>query len=269
MAIFAEAESAWDELPLIRTLNQPQLSAAMDSRAPLLSRRRLLAAMGGTAVLGGGAMLTWSAAAAKTYETKRGERRHVDVAQGLSLDLDVLTCVRVDSGARRVDVEQGRVRVMASGYDAAIHFSGGVIVARSAMFDLECRTGKLETLLLIKGDCSFKEDDGRGRHLVAPGLLAGDGTSFSRPDSTTMDRMTAWREGRAIFDNEPLANAVTLMNRYDEVQLDLRGTDLSSLQISGTFRLGDNRKFAEALEMLLPVTTRPKGARLLLISPSA
>ena len=260
---FSEASAAWDELLLVPGTGRALPSRTTIDATPRLSRRQLTAAVGGTVIFGGGGVLAWTAASAKTFSTQIGETRHVNLGNGLELDLDALTQVRVNGTATHVDVEHGRVRVRVS-HQTTVRAGNCTLATPSALFDVECREGRLKSLLLLNGVCLLDTEADTERRLEAPSLLDGDKMTLSRPEGIMLDQLTAWHEGRAIFDNERLVDAIALMNRYDQIQLRLRDASLVDLQISGTFRLGDNRKFAEALEELLPVSTRPQGLDIIL-----
>jgi transmembrane sensor len=60
--------------------------------------------------------------------------------------------------------------------------------------------------------------------------------------------VTAWRTGRLIFDGESLADVVAEFNRYNQVQLVLTDSRLSSELISGVFDANQPRSLARFLE---------------------
>jgi len=58
-------------------------------------------------------------------------------------------------------------------------------------------------------------------------------------DAAAMARALAWRERKLIFADEPLANVVTEINRYNTQQLMVRDDKLASRRISGVFNVHD------------------------------
>jgi transmembrane sensor len=62
----------------------------------------------------------------------------------------------------------------------------------------------------------------------------------------------AWREGKLIFDNEPLAIVVATMNNYVATPIVAEGR-AGDLRVSGVFKAGDTLAFVEAMESLFPV----------------
>jgi transmembrane sensor len=62
-----------------------------------------------------------------------------------------------------------------------------------------------------------------------------------------VDRVTSWREGRLIFDDMSLADAVKEVNRYSRAQIVLGDPRLRSLRVSGVFDAGRNTSFVEGV----------------------
>ncbi|HEX5776925.1 MAG TPA: iron dicitrate transport regulator FecR, partial [Caulobacteraceae bacterium] len=65
---------------------------------------------------------------------------------------------------------------------------------------------------------------------------------------TDVARETSWTRGQIIFDDEPLGAVVEELNRYSDQKMVVSGEGLAATPISGTFKPGDLRGFAEALE---------------------
>ena len=65
---------------------------------------------------------------------------------------------------------------------------------------------------------------------------------------------TAWREGKVIFHEEPLSEAVRRLNRYSRLQIEIADPTLASMQVSGVFEAGDAQAFADAVQVHLPAT---------------
>jgi len=88
--------------------------------------------------------------------------------------------------------------------------------------------------------------------------VARDGQTVVTPKAD-LDAATAWREGKVIFRTAPLSEAVSRMNRYSRLQLQIDDESLASTHISGVFEAGDTRGFVEALQRYLPVTADYSG----------
>ncbi|MGH8250832.1 MAG: FecR family protein [Steroidobacteraceae bacterium] len=92
-------------------------------------------------------------------------------------------------------------------------------------------------------------------YLTAGEELHGEhnGQTIVTPEAD-LEAATAWREGKVIFRTEPLGEAVSRMNRYSRLQLEIDDASLVSKHISGVFEAGDTRGFVNALQRYLPVT---------------
>jgi transmembrane sensor len=63
----------------------------------------------------------------------------------------------------------------------------------------------------------------------------------------------AWREGKLVFDDESLADAVARMNNYSQVKIVVEDAHARALKISGIFNAGDTPAFVEAVQSYFPV----------------
>jgi hypothetical protein len=58
-----------------------------------------------------------------------------------------------------------------------------------------------------------------------------------------VQRFLQWREGRLVFDGDPLTEVVAEFNRYNTAQLVIRDVTLAELKIEGTFQARDLKGF--------------------------
>jgi transmembrane sensor len=71
--------------------------------------------------------------------------------------------------------------------------------------------------------------------------------------------LTSWTRGFQVFNATPLAQAVAEINRYSQRKMRLADPTLGTLELSGSFRLGDASGVANALPYVLPVRVRSEG----------
>jgi len=84
--------------------------------------------------------------------------------------------------------------------------------------------------------------------ILAPGeqLVAGaEGDVVVKP--ADVEQLVSWKSGRIRFNDTPLSDAVTEMNRYNHTPIVLADPSLSDIRISGSFRVGQSWPFAEAV----------------------
>ena len=57
----------------------------------------------------------------------------------------------------------------------------------------------------------------------------------------------AWRDGKLVFDNEPLGRVIARMNNYVSTPISVED-DIANLPISGVFKAGDTAAFIGAVK---------------------
>jgi transmembrane sensor len=82
-----------------------------------------------------------------------------------------------------------------------------------------------------------------------------------KPEVTKIDtsKATSWREGYVTFEDTPLTDAISEMNRYSTVRIIAEDDALSSLRITGLFRAGQQARFTEALQVYFPIEAERDG----------
>jgi transmembrane sensor len=101
-------------------------------------------------------------------------------------------------------------------------------------------------------------------------LLPGDPLVMTRTRPATkrktdVAKVTSWREGQIIFDDDTLAAAVAEVNRYTAKKIVVADPRLASLRMSGVFIVGHSDSFVETVTDNFPirVTIDPDGQILL------
>lgn len=91
-------------------------------------------------------------------------------------------------------------------------------------------------------------------------LVAGEALRVHASGSATfipkadLEAATAWRDGKVIFHEAPLGEAVRRLNRYSRLQIEIDDADLAAMKVSGVFEAGNAREFAEVVQAYLPAT---------------
>ena len=63
--------------------------------------------------------------------------------------------------------------------------------------------------------------------------------SVRRMAPSEIERILSWRDGMLIFDNDPLEDVVTELNRYTRRKIVISDSALQDLRFGGYFRVGD------------------------------
>ena len=290
---FAQARDALGTLD--RHLTHPELTALGErvfetTRVPRLRllQRGAAGLAAGVAVLLGAA-LYWQdgpepvapasqALAASSFETAVGERSTVELSDDSTITLNTDSRISVHfterSPTRRLTLERGEAHFQVAKDPRPFEVFAGDrrIVALGTAFDVRLLPDQDSVLVtLVEGrvrvDAVNPADTAPGR---PPGkrpphtqLEAGEQLLVKPNEPPTvieadLERAAGWREGRLLFRDQALPDAVSEINRYSRRKLvvddDAR---LDAIRISGVFLAGSTRSFIEAVETVHPVKAHP------------
>jgi transmembrane sensor len=191
------------------------------------------------------------------------QRQTVLLADGSQVDLNARTSmkVRVQGDERSVRMETGEA-YFAVAKDAARPFvvatpAGSVLVTGTAFNVRAGETGAWE-VTVIEGTVEVAPLGG-GARLPARRLVAGDQFTWTQ-NSGSLNHLSpqsardavAWREGRVVFESEPLRAALERFGRFHgrSINVDQR---VASLEIGGRFELNELDAFLHDISLALPV----------------
>lgn len=224
------------------------------------------------------ALYMFFAAPGQIIATPRGERREVALTDGSVVQVDPETRLRIDyqSQARRVYLERGRalfhvaknparpflvqadgttVRAVGTAF-AVEHGSTAVVVTvaegRVAVLSSTHETQAPPTVSAPRMSPPLPE---------IPEILvsANQQVTVERSGATepvhAVDsaRALAWAEGRLIFENEPVDQAVREFNRYNRIQIAVSDPALGQRPISGVFSAADPESFVAFIQSVAQV----------------
>ncbi len=259
-------EQMWSAADLIPEQRLRALCAAEVRALPVASRRRFLQgalAAAASVVLAGGATYLFDPFSLRgdTFVTQLGERRQVTLADGSTLDLNGRTrvtvldgddrrLVRLDAGEAMFSVTPDKARPF------VVEAGPGRVTVTGTRFNVrhdaqEMRVAVASGQVLVAG----------GQGAASRPLLAGDGVRVRADGSVgpvqriDVHAITAWREGKLIFNDVPLAEVAAEVSRYREKPLRV-APEVESLRVSSVFRSDDTNALLTALPRILPVKVR-------------
>ena len=254
-----------------------QLSDA--APAPLSRRlpRRAMAAAVAAAVFavvatlflrGGGPIMT------AHYRTAVGEMRHVVLEDGSEIDLNTASdlivtynrasrSVALASGEAFFTVEKDRARPF------VVKTPLAEIVVTGTAFSVSNLDGN-SSVHVLTGVVDVEPLEGRQSTLLAGDMIdiarTGDASAVSRYDASLI---FAWRNGKARFEDAPLATVVASLNRYFDTPITLGDESLADLPVTGEFDIRDRATAVNALALIFDLDAREEPARVVLSRPEA
>lgn len=171
------------------------------------------------------------------YVTAIGERRAIQLAQGLTLELDAKTSIALDrSATNRLELLEGRTEVLAQlAPDARVTVvaGNGEVSAHAARFDVRLdERGVCVTCL--DGDVTVSQGADYAALGASQQLVYSD-TEFGRPVLIEPNMVTAWKNGRLIFQQTPLSEVVREVNRYRKGQVVIASSSVGRRPVNGIF----------------------------------
>jgi transmembrane sensor len=109
------------------------------------------------------------------------------------------------------------------------------------------------------------ETPSQASHVLTPGqrlvISRHHAAAVDRPE---LSRVTAWERGRVEFDETPLKDATSEMNRYTTTRLIVADTGVAQLRIGGVFRAGDSDEFVKIVTAAFGLRAERNGGDIVL-----
>jgi transmembrane sensor len=236
------------------------------SRTPAPGRRRWMVGAGlavAAAVVAGVALTPALMGATTVYVTAPGEQRTVTLGDGSTLVLNggSRLTVRMTGRERSVEMDQAEAAFDVA-HDASRPFRVTVGESRvevlGTAFDIR-RDSVSTRVAVTRGLVRVSDLDDPARN-----VRLGRGQSVERDDGDGVLQVSAgaaetagWRTGRLIYEDRPLSDVATDLNRAYATPIRLTG-DVGALRFTGVLALdGDQTATLRRLEAFLPVRAVP------------
>jgi transmembrane sensor len=209
-----------------------------------------------------------------TYQTGFGEQKVVELSDHSRITLDARTHLRVhfSADARIVELLDGQAQFSVAKDPARpfkVQAGAKTIVAVGTVFDVEYVDSQIHVAMVEgrvtvltqanRGGATAPAPDSKPIDLSPIELSAGEALAVRANGVATVlahadvEAATAWRQGKVIFRDETLSDAVHRLNRYSRQQIVVDDPALARMKVSGVFDSGDAQAFAEAMQAYLPV----------------
>jgi len=257
---FARVQATWESLQHHGT----DVEAQSVDRG---SRRRFLRnaiAAGAVGLVGAAGLLYTSRAMAwSRASTAVGEFRRVRLPDSSLLELNTDTSVswRFNEHVRDLRIEQGEIAMeFATGAPITLAAAIATLSLSPGSFNARLVDGRVGlTVLQGRATASVLRDGVSRTAVVEGGQTAEWGAGQARIQPTTAaarERLTAWRNGNVVFDDETLAAAVAEYNRYLSRKIVVADPVLATMRVGGRFATSDPTAFLHAVSVALNAEIR-------------
>jgi transmembrane sensor len=226
--------------------------------------------------------------APQRYETGIGEQRDVLLSDGSRLTLNTATAlsVRYSIKHREIHLERGEALFTVK-HDATRPFdvtSGGIVTrALGTEFNVDVRSSRivvsvLEVVVRVAEVEDSSTAAGRagasadGKAALSVNALArGQAVEFSpgrhsfQQVEADMRRIAAWRTRRLEFSDTPFTQAIEEFNRYSATRMTIGTPELSTVRVSGMFRIGDIDGFLFSLREAMHIEAHASDDEIILV----
>jgi transmembrane sensor len=201
------------------------------------------------------------------YSTAPGQQRDIALADGSHVQLDTASAlaVRFDGRERRVELLAGEAYFTAAPRTGAetrpfvVAAGDGTVTALGTQFMVQRDGGAVD---VIAAEHLLSVSVASGALVLQPGQSVRYDSAHGLAAATEVDlqRATAWRRGRLIFDKVALADVVAALNRYRRGRIVIAGSALAERRVSGAFEVGD-------LDQALAAIVQELGAHTAVLPP--
>lgn len=252
---FERMWAQFDNLPQVSRIR----SATKDRSTRVVSRRTLL--VGGSATAAAAVAAGWVGNfqdyVISDEFTSIAEVRETRLPDGSGVTLDANSAIAIDfsDNRRQVLLQRGRAffdvatdshrpfRVMAK---------GGSVEAIGTQFVVNV-SGDEVTTSVQESAVSVTAPSGQDARVMLGQMVSYSRVEIGRVEMADGEVETAWRRGQLIFSDKPLKSVVADVNRYRRGRLQIVGSGLENLRISGVFDIKNPDGILEAIVRTLPV----------------
>jgi transmembrane sensor len=273
---YAEIAHAWGEAAAARA--DPQVMAIREHWLAFHARRRRLSAVRAMAaslilvVMAGAGVASWQWITGprplidRTFQTALGEQRTVELPDGseVTLNTDTVLRTRSDKDKRLIYLEKGQAFFHVAkdpDHPFVVTAAGRTVTALGTAFDVLLDEGAFKVTLvegkvrveasapaMASGAAGPPSVKVQATEMVAGSQLVAPDDEQWRLTRANVITETSWTRGQLVFEDEPLGEVVEELNRYSARKMVIADASLTTLPISGTFKVGDVDRFIHAVE---------------------
>lgn len=169
------------------------------------------------------------------YITEVGEQRRVDLADGVSLELNTQTRINRRDNAN-FELVSGEVEVLTRAQDPLkVQAGTGWLSASQARFNLR-NTDQSVCVTCLDGALQV-DVQGRSIRLESDQQLTYDAQQVGTPQAVDTSTVIAWRQQILVFNDATLSTVIDEINRYRPGMLLLLNSELGKRKVQARFSL--------------------------------
>jgi len=205
------------------------------------------------------------------YKTVPGELRSIQLSDGSMVMLSTDTFISVDytEEKRQLTLHQGEAY-----FDVAADKSRPFIVTtktghiRALGTEFDIKSGGDEALVTVfEHAVKVSLDNGQAIESLSEGQqLVFTDEKIELPITANLSRAQSWRDQQIVFQNKPLVDVITELNRYRSGMVFIVNSDIKSLSVTGVFDTQNTNIALKTIEQSLPVKISKMTENLVFIS---
>lgn len=272
---FERARALWDGIGLLPVDAIPHMAAAR-RRVAWPGRLSVAASLACLCIVLAAFWLSVPGdPAAVVYQTAKGERLSVTLADGSAVELNTETLLSVaySSGFRTIRLDRGEALFTVAPGDGRPF---DVIAGEGEIRDLGTRfsvhrDGDVVAVVVVDGAVTVKTRNALFRRPLIAGeaMRYGAAGALSGVEKIDVDAATAWSRGRLVFDDVTLVEMARQIARYHDIRIVIDDPLVRQLRVSGTFRSDDLDGLIDTLQTLLPIKAEHAAPGLILLRSDA
>ena len=202
-----------------------------------------------------------------TLRSGHGEQltQRLSDASLLALNTDTEVEVRLNSQERILIVQRGELSVQVAHEPRPLKVRAGVAEITALGTDFDVRLDEdATTVTVVEGHVAVTRWPSAAVVQIGQNeqLRVSQTAWPATPSAVDAQRATAWLQRRIVFENEPLANVAMEFNRYVSVPIEIEGSELRRLRISGVFACDDTRAFVAFLRSMKTLRVEVTATRI-------
>lgn len=267
---YEDAENLWQQMGGLESMASQQLHEARAHLAQARHRpaRRRAFAFALAASLT--AVVVWSADGLsylddRTFRTALGERQTVTLADGSRLELDTNTEVAVHYSRhnRELKLIRGQAAFTVAHGDARpfdVLADNGRIRDIGTQFDVRRHADRV-SVAVLEGAVEVSGANVDTVHSLRQGqrLSYTSQGNFSDVEPVNVAAVAAWREGRLVFNGQPLGEVLAELGRYHAASLTVTSSAVMGVKVSGIFPTNNLELALKTIAATLPVRLTQTG----------